>query len=168
MSIQFIKPLNAQEIYNHIQERINDAERTYQLWKVVQSCCNKFEGKVFSKRIETMLKKELPDYTIYYEHSYGMFMLKIWGSWIKYDSRKQFYLGYDHNPFFDAAHILETNQWAELEQGRAERLHKITFEMLQEQVNKWNAGLAEMQAVYSWSEQFEIQYSSYGFDLNTR
>jgi hypothetical protein len=165
MTIQFQKPLSAQEIFKHIQERIEDAKLNYSLWKIIQSECNRREGQTISKRIETAIKKVLPDYTIYYSYQFGMFHLVLWGNGIEYEKRKTFYLGYDNNPVFSAEQLLKSNMSYELELSRAEKLATLPYSEIVAQADQWNNALAMMQAINQWAEPYQINYTSYGFDI---
>jgi len=166
MTIQFEKKLDVGKVNDAIQKRIESAELNFKLWKVVQSALLKFEGKTISKRIETEIKKLLPDNTIYYDNNYGMYHIVIWGNGIKYDNRLSFLLGYANNPIVDGKKILDHNLCHELEEGRANKLKTITLDMIVEKVNTWNQGLEMMQSVNKWADGFEISY--YGFDIEGR
>jgi hypothetical protein len=165
MSIQFQKAVSAQEIYKKVQERIEDAKLNYFLWKTIQKECERWEGKAISKRIETALKKILPDYIVVFENRYGMFQLYIWGNGINYDHRKQFLLGYETSPFFSAKQLLDSNMCHELEAGRAEKMATLTYTDIVDAADKWNNGLALMQEINTWAEPYELDYASNGFDI---
>ena len=164
--IQFEKPLDTDSVNAKIQARIIEAHFNYDLWKKIESACKKFEGKQFSKRIETEIKKLLPDYTVYYESGY-MYHLVIWGNGIDYNNRKSFMLGYDSNPVFSSSEFLRLNMWAELELGRAEKLESIDKTILANEIYRWNEGLELLQGVYKWAEKNDLNYTA-GFDISTR
>jgi hypothetical protein len=168
MSIQFVKPLDSQTIYNSIQKRIIEAKFNYALWKKIEKIIEKFDGKQLNKRIDTALKNALPEYTIYANFEYTMFKVTMWGNGIDYNDRKTFYLGYHSHPYLDMVKVKESNMSFELEEQRAKNLEEVTLKAIEEKVNIWNEALTKMQSCYKWAEGFEIQYTSYGFDLNLR
>ncbi len=168
MSIKFLHPLNSNKIVENINNRIKDARFNYDLWKKIEKALEKFEGKTFSKRIGTEIQKLLPEYNVIYSTDYGMYMLGIWGNGLSYQDKKTFYMGYHTNPIFSMKQLRESNQWAELEDSRANKLKTLKSDKIKEMVETWNHGLGELQAVYSLAEQFEINYMSYGFDLDIR
>lgn len=62
-----------------VQERINMVkERLDILNKVTEVLRAKFNGKQLSKRIETALTKEFPDYHFSFTKSYSWYELQIW------------------------------------------------------------------------------------------
>jgi hypothetical protein len=168
MSLPYVKPLDTDTIYNHIQETIKNQRLNYQLWKVVESACLKFEGKQITKRIQKVVQDLLPEYKVNYSFEYGMFKIKIYGNGIDYNHEKSFYLGYSTNPIFEIEKIRYSNTCHELEQSRADRLETLTKEDINTHVNTWNEGLVKLQSVNDWAKQYEINYMSYGFDLDIR
>lgn len=76
------------------QNKVNIA-----IYDAVESVLKTMEGKPFSKRIETAVKKILPDYIIAYSKNYGMFHLRVWGNGIDWNHSINFLLGYNSNPF---------------------------------------------------------------------
>ena len=168
MSIQFVDNLDSNKVFENIQNRIEDAKLNYFLWKKIEKILEKFEGKQITKRIETEVKKQLPEYTIYYKHDYTMFQLVVWGNGIDYNKNKTFYFGYDSNPYVNMVKIRESNQCHDLEKSRYEKLEQITLKMIEEKCNLWNSGLDQLKSVYQWAGEYKIQYMSYGFDINLR
>ena len=165
MTIQFEKSLNADQIWDKIQNTIINQKFNYNLWKKVESILTKFDNQKISKRIETTLKKELPGYFIYYKTDYGMFQIIIWNNEINYDNRKSFLIGYSTNPILNMTEVKKFNTCWELEKIRSEKLESITKKELENQVNNWNNGLNKLQSVNKWSSEFEINYMNFGFDL---
>lgn len=165
MTIQFEKSLNADQIWDKIQNTITTQKFNYNLWKKVESILTKFEGQKISKRIETALKKELPNYSIFYKSNYGMFQIEIWNNEIDYNNRKSYLIGYSTNSVLNMIEVKKFNQCWELEKIRYEKLESISKKELENQVNIWNDGLKKLQSVNEWSSEFEINYMSFGFDL---
>lgn len=165
MTIQFEKPLNTDQIWDKIQNTINNQKINYNLWKKIESILTNFEGQTISKRIETTLKKELPGYSIFYKTDYGMFKIEIWGNGIDYNNRKSYLIGYSTNSILNMTEVKKFNQCWELEKIRYEKLESMTKKELENQVNIWNDGLNKLQSVNKWSENFEINYNNFGFDL---
>ena len=165
MTIQFEKSLNADQIWDKIQNTIINQKFNYNLWKKVESILTKFDNQKISKRIETTLKKELPGYSIFYKTNYGMFQIEIWNNEINYDNRKSFLIGYSTNPILNMTEVKKFNTCWELEKIRSEKLESITKKELENQVNNWNNGLNKLQSVNKWSSEFEINYMNFGFDL---
>ena len=173
MTIQFENQLDINKTWENIQKKIQDQQENYRLWKIVESVLTRFEGQKITKRIETALKKELPEYTIYYVLEYGMYHVRIWGNGIQYDQRKGYLIGYSTNSrVYDAVVNMDVvrsnNQCWELEKSRSEKLQTLTRDQLFFQVEKWNTGLQAMQEVNKWSEFYEMNYNNIGFDVNSR
>ena len=64
------------------------------LHNTVMEILETMDGKKITKRIETAVKKALPDHTVFYNNDYGMFHLAIWGNGIEYNDRENMCLGY--------------------------------------------------------------------------
>jgi len=165
MTIQFEKSLNADQIWDKIQNTIINQKINYNLWRKIESILTIFEGKKISKRIETELKNQLPGYSVFYKTNYGMYQIEIFGNGINYDNRKSFLIGYFSNPILNMTEVKNFNNCWELEKIRYEKLESINKKDIENQVNVWNNGLNQLQSVNKWAEQFEINYMGFGFDL---
>lgn len=168
MSIQFVKPLNMETVKQSVSERIVSAKENYKIWKIIQSVCTTQEGKGITKRIEKLLQKELPDYIVQYENRYGMFHVHVWGNRSSYDNRRGYLLGYETNPVFYIDKINNYNMWAELEEGRANKLESMTDEELESSIAKWNTAIDTLKNIREWAHPYELDSSLYGFDLAVR
>jgi len=95
-----------------LKERINRESLYNEIFEAVVKALTRFEGKVFSKRMETAVIKALPESAIVsYQVKYGMFYLYVWGGDLHYESRMSIMMGYNTNPVF---HV---GKWDELHSG---------------------------------------------------
>jgi len=163
MTIQFEKEINLNEKWESIQDKIKDQKINYELWKKIESSLQKHEGKKITKRIETALKKDFPEYTIYLENLYGMYHIVLWGNGIEYQKNIRYLIGYESSNIINMKEILKHNMCYELEKSRSEKLEKMEIEDLEVQVKKWNSGLKDLQEVQKWGGEFELC-----FDVNYR
>lgn len=168
MTIQFEKPLDSKEVFNKLQERIINQQFNYDLWKKVESVLQKFDGQKITKRIETALKKELPEYTINFENMYSYYNIYVWGNGIEYNHRKSYLIGYFDNPIVNKENLVKFNMSWELEESRSIKLSTISEYEIENKVNTWNDGLNKMQSVYEWTEKTELNYQGLGFDIKSR
>lgn len=88
----------------------------YFILTLIEPILRRFDGKKITKRIETAIKKELPEYTISYGFTYSWYSLKIWGNGISWDDKIDLQLGY--NEFFDMDEYIRLNQRYYLESER--------------------------------------------------
>lgn len=169
MTIQFEKSLNADQIWDKIQNTIINQKINYDLWKKIELILTKFENQKISKKIETELRKQLPGYSIFYKFNYGMFQVEIWNDKINidYNNRKSYLIGYSSNPILNMTEVKKFNNCWELEKIRYEKLESMTKKELENQVNIWNDGLNKLQSVNKWAEKFEINYMNFGFNLKS-
>lgn len=86
----------SQKIIETIQKDYERETSGICLFEIMVETFKSFEGKPITKRLATALQKKLPDHTIYYEHLYGMYHIRIWGNGTPYDQRAGFLLGYDN------------------------------------------------------------------------
>jgi len=169
MTIQFENQLDINKTWEGIQKKIQDQQENYRLWKIVESVLTRFEGQKITKRIETALQKELPEYTIYYGTEFGLYNIYIWGNGIPYNNRKGYLIGWvSTSQFLSMDQVKNSNMCWELEKSRSEKLQTLTRDQLFFQVEKWNTGLQAMQEVNKWSESYELNYNNIGFDVNSR
>ena len=169
MTVQFLEKLDNQKTWNNIQDMIKTKQLNYDLWKQVQTVLTHFDGQKITKRIQTALQKELPDYTIHYSTEYGLYSLYIWGNGIAYDQRKQYHIGHvSFSDILNMVKVLDSNQCWELEKSRYEKLQTLTEQDILTAVDKWNTGLTALQEVNNWAAGFEINYSNCGFDVYLR
>ena len=77
----------------------------------------KHEGKPLSKRILTDFTKANPEYTTYWDDSYGMYHINIWDGDSRHtrDNKMHFILGHkqgSYAPNVDVARFADSNAWA--------------------------------------------------------
>ena len=165
MTIQFEKSLNADQIWDKIQNTIINQKFNYDLWKKIELILTKFDNQKISRRIETELKNQLSGYSVFYKFNYGMYQIEIFGNEINYDNKKSYLIGYSTNPILNMDEVKKFNTCWELEKIRYEKLESISKKEIENQVNIWNEGLNKLQSVNKWASEFEINYMDFGFDL---
>jgi len=133
-----------------------------------------YDGKIVSKRMESAVKKVLPEYIIYLENDY-LIILHIWGKEIgSHEKRLNIYLrkGKDSlNPSaYSHAITLENSGHFPYIPERNEKL-KASFandgKKLKIMVEEWNQTLKIMQNINAESEEFGYPLSSI-FDNKAR
>jgi len=135
---------------------IYQAEISYTLFELISKLiADKFEGKRVNRRIETELKKILPECTVMFSDVVGShFNIVIWGAGICYDHRLSFILCYQRtNPFFLQSFFIEQNQNHALDAGRI-AMYVKAFSFLNNIADNWNKAvdaLCEMkEEIDSW------------------
>lgn len=130
-------------------------------FRSVIKALEKFEGKPINKRIETYLKKVLPEYTYHMEkHSFsGSYELKIWGGKIGFDQRVFIRLN-EHNlenPVYNQAFVLSYNTPWFLDDTRLAQLQKA-LDRLPAWVNRRDILLEKEKALEDEMEKFDCKY----------
>ena len=112
--------MNTKEKIKAIMQADIDREQIgIDIYNVILGCVRKMEGQKITKRIATAVKEALPDYTVYYQHEYGMYNLLIWGKTITYEKRMSLLLGYDESNCCDKPNTLRAGKREESHSGFA-------------------------------------------------
>ena len=167
MTIQFIKPLDIEEVRAKVIERIASAERHHEFYLAMLDIVKRFEGKQITKRIANALQEKLPDYTIFYDADFSMYHIHIGGNGIEWGNRPSILLGYKASQkTVSTEFFIEHNQGAYLEKERAQRCIE-SLPHLAELVERWNQTLETLQEIHvdaaQWGSTIE-----YTFDLDIR
>ncbi len=93
-----------------IQIRYDEEQRSINLYNIIMSVLEPFNGQKISKRMATAILKALPDNsTVHYDTSLNFYSVSIWGNGIEFKDRVRFTLGYKSDPvlklratYFDA------------------------------------------------------------------
>jgi len=165
--LQFQKEIDFQEAKKQIEECIKEQDFHFEIWQKVMSILKEnFEGKNVTKRIETKLKKELPEYTLYLENG-SLIIIHIWGNGIDYNNRINIYLRIKENEMlynkYNHALTVENSGYFPLIPERNEKLKAILKndgKLLKKLVNNWNKALKELQNINREAENFEYPISS--------
>lgn len=165
MSIRFAKFLDANDVWEKVQARVEQATGTYDVYRVIRAVVAEHDGTKITKHLTNKVAKALEPagYTVQHRNEYGMFKIVVWKQ-PKWDERVEFLLGYNHHPIVSANAFDTQNTWAALEKGRAEKLSELTFEKVFDLVNTWNTLLGSLQQVQAQAEAYEYPLSSL-FDL---
>lgn len=106
-----------------------------------------FDGKAFSKRMETALRKsfdldeELKPYTVSYRLQYDMYHIDVYGGLIKKaDSFFSTLIGYTSQEVFNFSKCLEHSQCYTLELTRYEKLESVKNK-IEAMVNVYNTAM---------------------------
>jgi len=110
-----------QSIIKDIKEYQDTLAHNINILSLIEPVIRTFDGKKITKRIETAVKKVLPEgYVTFYQFKYSWFELSIWGNGIKFDHSIRLTLGY--NEFFSFEDYVERNQRYYLDKSRCEEL----------------------------------------------
>lgn len=168
MSIQFVKPLETENILKSINNRMETAKFSYTLYELLLKNLEKFDNKPINKRIETHLKNVMPEYTFYLESLYGMYHIRFSTNGKDYNDSQSFLIGYHNNPVFTIDDFKKFNTCHFLELERLNKMQSLTIEKINGMAERWNKAINELQEVYDDASYYEIGYTSYGFDLDVR
>jgi hypothetical protein len=114
---------NVSDIIKAIEERQAIQKRAVDILSIIEPVLKSFDGKTISKRIETAIKKVLPEFTVYYGKSYSWYELKIWGNGVDYQNNLSLNLGYTStSDVFNFEWYVTNNQRSYLEKSRYEHL----------------------------------------------
>lgn len=101
--------LTLNQITPSIMQQIEEYYYQIGLIDAVCEVLKTFDGKAINKRIETAVKKRLPDYSVFYESKYSFYSITIWGNEIPYDKRLQLLLAYNDKETFSYENFQKHN-----------------------------------------------------------
>jgi len=156
--------MNYDYVLKNVLEAHEDYSRDYDLICIVAQVLQKFEGKPFSKRMETAIKKALPLNTVYYEKTSYHIEITIWGNGVKYDKRMVVRLASrlcEDYPNFNYVDFRERNQCHFLDHERLER-SKSQLPELGNAVIQFNEALETIKSI---QEKFTEHPLTYAFSV---
>ena len=104
-----------EEKEKQIKEEIKERLRVYKLQKQmienIIAILKTFEGKQLNKRIETAIKKQYSEYTVFFSKSYTYFELRVWGNGLNHNDSFMVYLGKNNADVFTMENFNEYNKY---------------------------------------------------------
>jgi hypothetical protein len=159
--VQFMKPLTVEAIQNKVNASISHLANMSVMYQKVIPVLAPFAGKAISKRMETAMKKALPDYVVSMNSGLST-VISIWGNGIDYENRISCYLhtlgfnngGFDYQKFVDGCNIAGLEKSIkQLQDG---------YNGIEGYVNRYNTLLQQSQELVSESAAYGMEYD---FDL---
>ena len=157
--VQFVKPVELGNMVDMIQKRIAHYETSYAVYIRVLEVLKPFEGKQFTRRIETAVKKALPGYRIYQDGIASMTHLNVWEG----DEKLSFLLCYDSDPYFRMENFLKHNNYMDFP-NLVDKL-KQGLVMLPIFIDRYNEILKDAQELVVDATQCGMEYD---FDFLAR
>jgi len=142
--------------FNTTQKKMLDAikerEVHYGIICDVASIMEQFEGKEITKRIMTVIKKALPQYTYYWDdqRTYSR-SIQMWGNGLAFDDHITIYLPYSfgiEGHIYNHTAFIETNQCHFLDAERNKRAIEQA-PLLEDAVTHYNKLIQELKEIQS-------------------
>ena len=149
------------KVIESVQNYIAEMERDLEIWQKVMKVLKDFDGKVISKRIETAVKKILPDYTLYLEND-SLVTIQIWGADVGYNKRIAIYLRHNEK-VYNHKKTLENSGYFPFIPEKNERLRASLMNdarVIKELVGDFNNCVKRLQAVNEEAERYGYPLSS--------
>lgn len=145
-----------------IQEQIKIKQDNLKILDAIEPVLKSFDGKTISKRIETAIKKALPEYTVYYGKSYSWYEVRIWGNGIKYDNSITLNLGYLRDTdTLNFDWFVKNNKFLYLEKERMDILVAVSDDSLHELNTKYEEYLSIKEQFKNFISEFPYPVSQY-------
>jgi hypothetical protein len=157
---RFTKPLDVQVVIAEYKNRIDRYKKFIEFSNKVGEILKNFDGKSYSKRIETAIKKALPEYQIYMEHVASQYYINIRGNGISYEDKIHIFIGYSDRIFKYDDYV---NQYNRLESTiKSIEQHKNGIAKIPEMVERYNKLLSDVRQLTDDAEAYNMEYT---FDL---
>jgi hypothetical protein len=167
-------PRKFEDVKKRLEDYIKEQENHFAIWQKVMDVLKDYDGKIVSKKMESAVKKILPDYTIYLEND-DLIIFHIWGKEIgNHEKRINIYLRKGKEALNPSAYshsiTLENSGYFPYIPERNEKLKAFLAndgKMLKIMVKEWNRALIIMQNLNEQSENWGWPLSSI-FDNQSR
>ena len=160
-SITVESPRDVVKAIESVENYIVEQERDLEIWQKVMEVLKPFDGKAVSKRMETAVKKALPDYTLYLDNDF-LVTIQIWGSDVGYNKRIAIYLRHDEK-VYNHAKTLENSGYFNFIQEKNQGLRASLMNdarVIKELVGDFNNCVKRLQAVNEEAERYGYPLSS--------
>jgi len=171
--LQYEKTKDFEAVKKEIEQYIAKQEIEFLIYSQVMNIIKEFNGKDITKRIETRLKKELPQFTFSLENG-SLIIIHVWGNGIDYSQRINIYLRQSKNEMlynkYDHELTLQNSGYFPLIPKRNAKLKASLVndgKFLKSLIESWNNAISILQRINKEAENWEYPISSI-FDLQNK